>query len=378
MSKARVVGIKITRYEITAAKVPLLHTLFGLDRLPLAQSRVEIELDHVSTAVVNAFRRTLIDEMPGHALKVPKDEMPGHALKAPSDGFNITETTDHFSLPQLVENRIACIRLSPQIPPEVIANLRLKLDVSNGGATPLTVYAGDFQVTAGVLREPIFNPTTEITVLQPGKRIVIEGIHISTGYGRDNGVYNVACRGAFTHLDLEQYSDAEMRLEQGVAANWSGYKVSSLLANPRHHLLSATLPATTANPAETRAVFADACKNIIGRLRVIATTVERRAEVPSGGFAHHGIQYTVVDLEAGLSEGILQAPETHTIGELLRRTIYELTPDIANVAYTIISHENRLRLSIRHTEDVTRILMDAIYYAIATFDAIQDGVTSTL
>ena len=365
MSTAEVVRVKITRHEITAADVPELRELFRLERLPLAQARVEIELRGVPTAVVNAFRRVVIDEMPGHALKVP------------ADGFSAELTTDPFMLPQFVNSRIACLRLRPQIPADIVANLRLKLDVSNKGATPLAVYAGDFEVTEGAMPEPLFNPTTKLAVLQPGKRLVILGVHISTGYGRDNGVYIVACRGAYTHLDLEQHSDAEMREEKGAAADWSGYKVSSLLADPRHHLLTATLPATTANLAEARAVFADACANIKERLRLIATTVERRAEAPSGGFAHRGVQYTVVELEAGLSEGILQVPgETHTIGELLRRTVYELTPDVANVAYTIVSHENRLSLSVRHTEDVTRILMRAIHHAIATFDAIQRGVTA--
>lgn len=366
MSKVEVVGVKVTRHEITAADVPELRTLFRIDRLPLAQAHFEVEIKGVPTAVINALRRTLIDEMPGHALKVP------------ADGFNNKLTTEVFMLPQFVNTRIACIRLPPQIPPEIIANLRLKLNVSNMDAIPLIVYAGDLEVTGGEMPEPLFNPTTRIAILQPGKTLAIEGIYIETGYGRDNGVFNVATCGCYQHLDLEQFSDADMRDEKGVAVDWSGYKISSLVADPRHHRLMATLPATTAKPAEVRAVLVDACTNIVERLRLIATSVERRAEAPSGGFAHCGIQYTVVALEAGLSEGTLQVPgETHTIGELLRRTIYELTPDISNVAYTIISHENRLSLSVRHTEDVTRILMRAIHHAIATFNSIQRGVSAS-
>lgn len=364
LSTAEVVHVDITRQEITAHNVPELRELFRLERLPLAPANIKIELKGVPTAVVNALRRVVIDEMPGHALEMP----PG--------GFNNELTTDPFMLPQFVGGRIACIRLRPQIPADIIAGLRLKLDVSNNGATPLDVYAGDFEVVEGAMPEPLFNPTTKLAFIQPGKRIVIDGVRISTGYGRDNGVYNVACRGAYSHLDLEQYSAAEMCEENGVAADCSGYKESSLVANPRHHLLTATLPATTANLAESRAVFADACANIKERLRLIATTVERRSEAPSGGFAHRGVQYTAVALEAGLSEGILQVPgETHTIGELLCRTIYDVADDVANVAYTT-SHENRLRLSIRHTKDVTHILMRAIHHAIATFDTIQRGVTA--
>jgi DNA-directed RNA polymerase subunit L len=368
---ANVVSVTVARGGFTAAEVPELRELFGLERLPLAPARVSIELDGVPTAVVNALRRTVTDEMIGHALQaVPDGDTGGLSGASPL-------TTDLFMLPQFVNARIAQIRLRPQIPADVVANLRLKLDVTNTGATPLVVYAGDFEVAAGAMPEPLFNPTTEIAVIQPGARIVVPVVRISAGYGRDDGVYQRACRAAHTHLDLAQHSDAEMREESGVAADESGYKVSSLLANPRRHRLTATLPATGDDPAESRAVFADACANIKERLRLVATAVERRAEPPSGGFAHRGVQYTVVELEGGLFEGILRVPgETHTIGELLRRTVYELTPDIANVAYLIISHENCLSLSVRHTEDVTAILMGAVRHAIATFDVIQRGISA--
>ena len=365
MSTAEVASFKIDRKPLTSEDVPKLQELFGLKSLPLSPAQVEIELKGVPTATVNALRRVLIDEMPGYALKVPVD------------GFNTELTTDPFMLPQFVNGRISGLRLRPQISGDTISTLRLKLDIANTGASPLSVFAGDLEITAGSMPEPLFNPTAKLAVLQPGKRIVIEGIYISTGYGRDNALYNVACRAAYTHLDIPQHSDAEMRDESGVAADSSGYKISSLLANPRHHRLTAILPATGPSSAEIRAVFADACANIKERLRLISTTVERRSEAPSGGFAHRGVQYTVVKLEAGLSEGILQIPgETHTIGELLRRTVFELTPDISNVAYTIVAHENRLSFSVRHTDDATPILMRAIKHAIATFDTIQRGITA--
>lgn len=352
-----VIRVDITRREITSVNVPDLEKLFHLKRLPLAQAAVEIEFKGISTAAVNAFRRVSMDEMLGYAFKVP------------IDGFNIELTTDCYMLPQFVNTRITCIRLRPQISPDIVSKLRLKLDVSNKNATVMAVYAGDLEVYEGSMPDPLFNPTTKIAILQPGKRLVINGIFISTGYGRDNSVYNVACRGAYTHRDIEQYTDAETREEQGVAADLSGYKVSTLVANPRHHVFTAILPAITPKLTEARTVFADVCVNIKERLRLIMTSVERHAEASSGG-----IQYTVIDLEAGLYEGILQVPgETHTIGELLRRTIYDLVPDVAYIAYTIVSHD-RLQISIRHTSDVTKILLQALTSAIELYDRLQEGI----
>lgn len=358
--QVRVISVDITRKEITSDDIPELLEIYRLTKLPLAPTHVSIEIMGVPSAVVNALRRVVLDEMPGYALKVP------------IDGFSTELTTECFMIPQFVNNRISLLRLRPQIPAEVIAKLRLKLDISNQNATFLNVYAGDLEVVEGSMTEPIFNPTTVIAMLQPGKRIVINGIHISTGYGRDNGVYNVACRGTYTHLDLPQHSDSEMRDANGAAVDLSGYKVSTLVANPRHHRLSAIIPATTANLSEARAVFADACAVIIARLRLIYSTIERQT---SGKANHRGIQFNVIQLESGLNEGTLQIPgETHTIGELLRRIIYEITPEISNVMYNISSHENLLSLSVRHSEDVTDILMKAIQRSVAIFEAIQKGI----
>jgi DNA-directed RNA polymerase subunit L len=361
MSNAEVVRVTIERNELTAEKVPALRDLFRLERLPLAESHVEIEIRGVSTAVVNALRRVVTDEMPGYALQVPVD------------GFDASETSEVFMLPQFTNQRIALLPLRGQIPADVVEKLRLELDVANRGTSPLSVYAGDLVVKKGRMAEPLFNPTFKLCVLQPGKRIVIRGIYIATGAGRDNGVFLVARRAAYRHLDIAQHDRAATHDPGGEAADWSGYKVSSLVADPRHHLLTATLAASSPDPSEARAVFADACANIKERLRLVATTVERRAE--AGSLTGRGVQYTVVELEAGLTEGILQVPgETHTIGALLCRAIYEFAPNIANVAYTIVAHENRMNLTLRSTEDVTQILLGAARNCITTFDTIQRGI----
>lgn len=385
---AEVVRVTITRQEITAEGVPELAELFGLERLPLAPAKVEIELRGVPTAVANALRRAVIDEMPGRCLQVP----PG--------GFDSAESTDPFMLPQFVNQlNLAVVPLRPQIPPETVKALRLGLDVTNPGTSALAVYTGDLEVTGGSMPEPLFNPTFQIATLQPGKRIVIRGIYISTGYGRDHAAYQVARRGAARPLDIPEHPeadthdaptyDAEGRQLTGAAADWSGFRVSCLVADPRRHLVSAVLPATGPDLASIRAVFADACANVKGRLRLVAAAVElharaagpgrERAGPPPGAAdqesAGAGVQFTVVQLQEGLSEGILQvAAETHTIGELLRRAVHDLNPDLVFAAYEIISHENRLRFTVRHTGDVARVLLQGAQHCIAVFEAIQRGI----
>lgn len=363
----QVVRVAVTRREMGEAARKELFRLFHLERLPLMMAKVEIEIKGVPTAVVNALRRVAVDEMPGHALQLPPD------------GLDTGETTEEFMLHEFVGKRISLLPLRYRIPAEVVEGLRLGLDVSNKGTAPLYVYAGDLTISGAELTEHLFNPTTKLAFVSPGKRLVLRDIRIATGYGRDNGVFQVARRGAYTHLDIPQYTDAEMREEGGPAVDHSGYKASSMVADPRHHLLTAYIPATPADATEARAVFVDACTIVKDRLRLIKTATEtpKSTEAASGKLAR-GIQYTVVKLSAqaaGLNEGILQVPnETHTIGELLRRTVYELEPEISYVAY--VANENRLVLTIRHVGDVTELLSRAIDHAMGVFDDLMRGIST--
>jgi len=170
---AEVVRVSFARKGISTKAKAVLKRLFGIDELPLAETTFEVELKNVSTAVASALRRTVIDEMQGCALRVPPD------------GVSFAETTEQYMLPPFISQRISYIRLRSQISPDLIDNLELELDVSNAeGGVPLSVYAGDMRVTKGSMPEPLFNPTTKIAVLQPGKCLVIRGIHITRGYGR--------------------------------------------------------------------------------------------------------------------------------------------------------------------------------------------------
>jgi DNA-directed RNA polymerase subunit L len=359
---AEVVAVRVARRALTAQEVPALRELYGLERLPLADARVEIELRGVPTAVVNALRRAVLDEMPGHALQVPPD------------GFDAAATTESFMLPQFVNQRLALIPLRPQVPAEVAVRLRLRLAADNPGPTLRAVYTGDLEVAAGAMPEPLFNPTFTLCTLQPGKSIRIEGIRIASGFGRDDAAFMVTRRAAYRHLDLPQHSPEDTHDSAGAAVDLSGYKVSCLVADPRHHLLTATVPATGPDPAEARAVFADACAHLIERLRLVQAVVGGRAEGRRGA---RGARYTVVDLESGLAEGLLRVPgETYTLGELLRRAVYERTPDIASVVYDVVAHENLLSFSLRHAGDVTRVLLDAAQHCVATFEAIQRGIAA--
>jgi DNA-directed RNA polymerase subunit L len=92
----------------------------------------------------------------------------------------------------------------------------------------------------------------------------------------------------------------------------------------------------------------------------------------------NSIKFTLISLENDLTEGILYIPgETYTIGEIIKRFVYENVPEIASISYHIVTHENKLVLSIRHVSDVTAILVNAINNAIEVMETIQKNIVDT-
>ncbi len=363
---ASVSNLSIQRRALSAESVPALKKMFALDELPLGPSNVSFELHDVPTAVANAIRRVLTDEMPARALHVP------------ADGFDTEQTTEQYMLPQFVNERIGLLPLRLQIPDDIASELELELDVKNPTELSVSIYAGDLHVAAGRMPAPLFNPTFELCTLSPGTRIVIRRIRVATGLGRDNAAFILARHAVARPVDIPEFDRAETHALDAPHADNSGFRVSCLVANPRRHRVTLTFPATSANPAEVRATLADACSTILDRIRAVGAVIERGAGGTGGtggtaGASASGAQFTVLRLEAGLSEGQLLVPgETYTVGELLRRAVHDLIPNVAYVVYLV--EQNTLKFTIRHSDDVQRALLKCVRMCAETFEKIQQGL----
>lgn len=355
MTSVELISIKLNRKEVSNKNVPDIKKIIGVDRLPLANTYVSIEIKGLSTAYINAFRRTSIDEMTGYALQVPVD-------------MDWRESTDEFMLPQFVIQRISMIPLKLNLGND-FNKITFDLVAENTGTTVMSVYSRDLKLMSGKLPEPIFNPTFKICILQPGRRIAIRGIYIGSGIGKDNTAFQRVRCGAYRHLDIPQYDRKDTHEPDGKMADFSGYKISAMEANPKHHIYSCIITATNEDTAEIKTLFIEVCNNIKERLRYILSYVESTVSNES---TSQGIEYSIFQLTEGTYEGILQINgETHTIGELIKRTIYDLIPDIINVKYVIILHDDKLKISIQYKEHVTGILVKALKYCLATFDTLQ-------
>lgn len=355
MTSVELISIKLDRREVSSKTIPNIKKIIGVDKLPMANTYVSIEIKGISTAHINAFRRTSIDEMTGYALQVPVD-------------MDWKDTTDEFMLPQFVIQRISMIPLKLNLGND-FNKITFDLIAENETTSVMSVYSRDLKIVTGKLSEPIFNPSFKICILQPGRKIAIKGIYIGSGIGKDNTAFQRVRCGAYRHLDIPQYDYKETHEPDGKMADFSGYKISSMIANPKHHLYSCIIPATNEDKAEIKTLFIEVCNNIKERLRYILSYIESTINNESSS---QGIEYTIFQLTEGTYEGILQINgETHTIGELIKRTIYDLIPDIINVKYVIILHDDKLKINIQYKEHVTGILVKSLKYCLATFDSLQ-------
>jgi DNA-directed RNA polymerase subunit L len=362
-----ILNISIKRHTVTAENAPFIRRDFGLDRLPLATAKISLEIRGVSVAVINALRRTITNEMMGNILMIPNG---GYKIKSRDPEEPVDKiTTDRFMLQQFMNLNISSIRLKSQIPKDVIDNLRLSLNVVNDGVDVKHIYSGDLVATRGTLPHDLFNPTTPIAFIQPNTCIIIEDIYISSEFGRsiNNALYNVTCCAAYTHLDIEQYTEKEQTEEGGIAVEKSGYKQSCLVANPRHHLLTAVIPAIGENLTEGKIILVDACNVIREKLRFIHTTLEK------SDMANQGI----VLKQITATEGTLAIiGESHTIGNVLAKTMFELYPDIY-VNFKVIDAENLLSFNIEHpATEIREIILKTIEKAIVIFETIRAGIAA--
>ena len=330
----------VTRQPVTAETAPLLREMYGIDQMPLAPAVIVATITG-STALVNALRRTVTDEMPGHRLTVVPNDLD-------------LSTTEAFMIPFCVHERIMQI---PLWRGAAEGDLRFRLDVRNAGTSNLAVYSGDLKPLGDA--PAMFNPTFEIGFLRPGNRLYIHEVRVTRGVGREHASYNVMCCARFRHLDIAEHPRSATHAADGAHVNDSGYVTSVLVADPRRHEFSAMLPATQRESDAVNAMV-DACDHLAGRLR--------RAQAAVGG-----AQYAAIQLENGLTEGILQLPgETHTVGELLRRKVCDLYPDVSYVSQQEIAHEGVMRFVLR-LGDATAALVEAIRACIEDVDAVREG-----
>ncbi len=387
----KVSALRFTKIELL--EVETLKQLFGLERLPLSEYVLEFEVAGAPPSVPNALRRVLTDELRSSCLAI--------------QGFlNINASTDPMMFDQFVRGRISLIRLRPQLPEAVIREVTFGLKFANSTQSPQIVTSGDLVVKTGrsALPGPLFNPTYELAVVQPGRTLEIDEIYIDQGHGREHAAFNVGCRARVIALDIEEYPEEETHGARSPHRDASGYKVSTFVSRPRRHLVDVVIPAAPDDPALLKMLPIDACQNVKSRLALVVSALERWVDIESrpkpatttspaapGGPQGAGranktseaesvarggeIAFTQVELPGGLTEGNLQVRgETVTVGALLEESVVELEPTVDYVACDTPQYEGLIKLIVKHRGDTRALLIRAARQAIEWMDAVQQGL----
>ena len=330
--------------------------------LPVNSETLTMELKGVSTVVPHAIQRVGMDEIDGYCLKV--NEQTYH-------------TTDPFMVEHFTGNRIQQIPLILGLTDEEIDGVVFSLHIENPHYSVSPVYSGHLKLVSGNLKRPIFNPTFELAMLQPGRCLNIEEIKIERGVGRDHAAFAVGIRGYTKPLDvkmdpndkLTKYSDESLRNGD---ADRSGYLAKSLNSDPKHHLVGIVFPAVLSSQPkgqQSKIALKLVCANIITRLEFVKQLLEAKDD--------HNENLLIISTEAGTKINIMIKNETHTIGNLIKRYAYEVYPDISYAGHTCVPHEEELKIYLvfsKPIEDARKITIDAINKCCKVFEKISSDI----
>jgi DNA-directed RNA polymerase subunit L len=369
MDRIEILNIAITPLKIDMPE--LLNEIYGISTLPITRTETIIEIKGIHIPEINALRRVLTDEIQHYHL---------------TTNDSTIETDDPFISLSRIEKYISNIPICYSVSKEIIKKLKLGIKFKNKTTSNVVILCGDLviQSSDAVLNSPIFDPTFELFSLSPGKSITITNIHLVTKYGKEFAGANLACNASYRFLDIEEYSIEEINKKENRIkpfVNQSGYKVSSFIANPIHHELSFTIPATSKNfVKEIHQILNDVCDNIIYRLRSILMHVENSSKGDSTQLLldDNSIQSSILENSSNstdtetINKYICVIPgETHTIGNLLKWYINDLFPQCSSVTYIINEKKLEITIFFINSEDVHKYMHDSIKHGIHIFKEIK-------
>jgi DNA-directed RNA polymerase subunit L len=359
--------------------IPEIKDRFMRDHFVTAESSFII--DNAYASVPNALRRVMMCEIDCYKLKVRT------LVTSEGDVF-----ADNFCKPEFVAKRIETIPLKYKIADH---NAVYRLNVTNSTPCPQYVYAGDLIEVHSRSRSGLnpnrpdkhslpFDVRYELAYLQPGKSIDIPEIVIEKGNGMLNASYQFGIRGYSIALDVPEYPESETHHKEALHADESGYKISTLMANPVKHKVRITFTQVEEDYAIIKQIHIDACDNIINRVKEIAAAVFSSKDT----LGKNGNVYISGEVKLTISEseieGVLYSAlvlgvssETFTISELLVAEIIKAVPDVSYASGDMRTEDTGLSVIIRHVDDPIKVLHDACTSIVTIFTKLRAQFSAT-
>ena len=308
--KITVTGVVVTSLQPKIKNKVLEHLIPKV----LIPQRLEFILGGVSNAISNAIRRTVLCELPVRALHCEYEDI---------------KTNDAHVIPDMIQTRLKMIPIDQTTP----LDATFDLDMSNKGLEVADIKTGYFKG-----KKPPCNPTHTLLSLNPGKFIKISNIRVFTEYGHrvGHGMMVLAVNAVSLAVDVIPLNTYE------------GTGVPSRVADPRVWKIAFNTNGTM-DPIE---IVKMACNGIVSRMQ--------------------SVQDLLSTIENSEDQYILNVHgESHTIGNLLMKTICELFPDITAVTYNVSSVERMFTLRVRCDEDINTVLNVTVRHLIKVFNDIH-------
>lgn len=276
-----------------------------------------------NNALCNGLRRTIVSEC---------------LVKVMTFDFDNFETDNAFCLNDNILERIMRIPINQDTP----LDATFEIDVINKTKNIIDVKSSDIKMTfGGKLKSLPFNPTITLFTLEPNKFLRIKNIKIKSGFGYDYAWFTFAFNAASIPLDIKpiNYNETQIDFDNPVYTPETGYPSS--VSDPRHHRISFKTNGTC--PPEKIADIA--CENLITRLEYIVNLLPNIISADDIYFL------TIVG-------------ESHTIGNLLMKTINDLYPKIGAATYFVDPIIRSVTMKIKTSDDIKEVFNAAIKHAI--------------
>lgn len=309
--KLVVSNIKKTIHSIQLKDTPYASLQHLVPSIPHAT--LTFELHHSSIAFANAIRRCMTNELTLKYLTV--------------DMSDIDITYGSNIVKEVVLKRIESIAIHPSIP----LTETFKVSKNNDTTTFMDVNSESILSTSKKNNTSYFTNGITLCTLEAGHYISIDNIHVQTARGKDNG------RAA---LGTIAYEIIDHNMEQ-----------SSLISHPSSFRFT----------VETNGNFNQALYDpihmtvhaLIQRLERIENVLKELKQEQKDQGIYYLIEFNVFKL--------FIPDESHTIGNLMKRYIYQLDPSIEYVNYRIVHpSKEELFIDIKNHTNPKKICLDAI------------------
>jgi len=301
----------------------------------LRPMRFSFELTNCHNAMANGIRRVLCTEYQALALNIAPESI---------------ESSDRYILKDFIVSRIRCIPVLQNTDPKSVYSL----ECINSTSDVMTVKTNQIKLLKDgkTMPQRITDETIPIIDLNPGCYIKLNKIYIDQGYCSSYGGYTISCGDFCVALDVEPRN------------LYTSTGVSSAVSDPRHFKVqfdtNGTMPPKTFLLEGLKSLVAR-LDNIVSSLHLIQSIIPKVD--PSSVLKNINGSSTAPTVESNLHKLVIRN-ETHTIGNIIVKTVCDLYPNIQAITYTTNDINKILTIEIRDSNP-SGVLNSAIKKAIS-------------